>query len=49
MKSMVRVLNAAKKNLGTDKVVGHYISLPDLLDEECMKDPVLQEKKRHFD
>ncbi len=49
MKSMVRVLDAVKKNLGTDEVIDRYLSLPDLLDEECMKDSVLQEKKRHFE
>ena len=49
MKSMGRILDAVKKNLGVDKTIGRGIALPDLLDEECMKDPVLQEKKRHFD
>ena len=49
MKSMVRVLNAARKNLGTDQVIDRYIALPDLLDEECMQDSLLREKKRHFD
>lgn len=49
MKKLVRILDAAKKNLGTDKVIDHYVSLPDLLDEECMKDGILREKKRHFD
>ena len=47
-KRIVRVLNAVKKNLGTDEVINHYISLPDLLDEECLQDSLLQEKKRHF-
>ena len=49
MKKVVRILDAAKKNLGTDKVIDHYVALPDLLDEECMKDGILREKKRHFD
>ncbi len=49
MKIMVRILDAAKKNLGTENVIGHYVSLPDLLDEECMQDSLLREKKRHFD
>lgn len=49
MKKLVRILDAAKKNLGTDNVIDHYVSLPDLLDDECMKDSLLQEKKRHFD
>lgn len=49
MTSLVRILDAAKKNLGTYDIIGHYVSLPDLLDEESMKDCVLQEKKRHFD
>ena len=48
MKSLVRVLNAVKKNLGTDEVIDRYIALPDLLDEECLQDSLLQEKKRRF-
>ena len=49
MKKLVRILDAAKKNLETDKVINHYIALPDLLDEESMQDCILQEKKRRFD
>lgn len=49
MKKLVRILDAAKKNLGTNDVIDRVISLPDLLDKESMKDSILQEKKRHFD
>lgn len=49
MKSVNRVLNAAKKNLGTDQVIDRYIALPDLLDGQSMQDSLLREKKRHFD
>ena len=49
MKSMGRIIDAVKKNLGVDNTTGCGIALPDLLDEECLKDPIIQEKKRHFD
>ena len=42
MKKLVRILDAAKKNLETDKVINHFIAMPDLLDEESMQDCILQ-------